>query len=225
MEKLVRIGKGPNGHIVCKIRFVDGNLSIIGVEGPRHNGTARGGCGQIVTHDWDIADYAPGWSPDQVVKFREVWRAWHLNNLRPGCAHQTGPEWTPREVEVITYRLSAYGCALRLAAIKEAKRAAIAGEVAHLSDTGRAMLTGACEERYSAPDADDSLSGLFEVKERKLVSTEFLPESQHPSGFLSKACPVCGYKYGSKWLREEVPAEVVDFLQSLPDSDVIPAWM
>ena len=26
-----------------------------------------------------------------------------------------------------------------------------------------------------------------------------------------------GYKYGTKWLREDVPAEVIEFLQSLPD--------
>ena len=34
----------------------------------------------------------------------------------------------------------------------------------------------------------------------------------HPS----EPCPECGYKYGSAWLREEVPADVLAWLQSLP---------
>lgn len=34
-----------------------------------------------------------------------------------------------------------------------------------------------------------------------------------------------GYKYGSAWLRKEVPADVLAFLQSLPETDVKPAWV
>jgi len=34
-----------------------------------------------------------------------------------------------------------------------------------------------------------------------------------------------GYKYGSRWNREEVPAGVLSFLQSLPTADKTPAWV
>jgi hypothetical protein len=34
-----------------------------------------------------------------------------------------------------------------------------------------------------------------------------------------------GYRYGHAWKREEVPAEVIAFLKSLPDSPVTPAWV
>jgi hypothetical protein len=37
-------------------------------------------------------------------------------------------------------------------------------------------------------------------------------------------CPICGYKYGSAWLKEEVPAEVIDWLFALPDSDERCVW-
>jgi hypothetical protein len=43
----------------------------------------------------------------------------------------------------------------------------------------------------------------------------------HPS----EPCPTCGYKYGSRWLTEEVPADVLAFLSSLPDTDLVPAWV
>lgn len=35
-------------------------------------------------------------------------------------------------------------------------------------------------------------------------------------GLLGAPCPTCGYKYGSKWLYEPLPEEVVAFLQNFP---------
>lgn len=37
--------------------------------------------------------------------------------------------------------------------------------------------------------------------------------------------PDDGYYYGSSWLTVEVPADVLDFLASLPDTDKTPAWV
>ena len=39
---------------------------------------------------------------------------------------------------------------------------------------------------------------------------------EHPEGLLSVPCPTCGYKYGSAWLHEEVPQDVLDWLYGLP---------
>lgn len=37
--------------------------------------------------------------------------------------------------------------------------------------------------------------------------------------------PETGYRYGHAWLKEEVPADVLEWLQSLPDTDREPAWI
>jgi hypothetical protein len=34
-----------------------------------------------------------------------------------------------------------------------------------------------------------------------------------------------GYRYGSAWLKEEVPEDVLVWLHALPDTDVVPAWV
>jgi len=47
----------------------------------------------------------------------------------------------------------------------------------------------------------------------------------HPLGFIGRPCPVCGYKYGTSWIKEEVPEEVVEWLYNLPDSKREPAWI
>lgn len=47
---------------------------------------------------------------------------------------------------------------------------------------------------------------------------------EHPDGLLTKPCPTCGYRYGSAWLHEDVPEDVIAYLESLPMHPVPPAW-
>ena len=56
----------------------------------------------------------------------------------------------------------------------------------------------------------------------------------YPKSYYDAACahlaahglnPHNGYSYGHAWKHEDVPAEVLEFLQSLPDTDVQPAWV
>lgn len=234
INKTVRIGTVPDYagramNVFCKIKYANGKLSVTGVEGPMPNGDARGSCGQTVMHLREAVDTitpAPGWDGDKLQTFFAVWDEWCLNDMSPNCEHQVGPDWTSRDVEVITCGLTSEGFALRKKALAESERAAIAGEVAQLNATGRALLTGAWfKNLHEAPDADSPLSGLFEVKKREIKKTGRLNESEHPAGFLSKACPVCGHKYGSAWKKREVPADVLEFLRSLPDTDITLAWV
>lgn len=59
--------------------------------------------------------------------------------------------------------------------------------------------------------------------ERGIMAMRIRPE-EHPAGLLCKPCAVCGYKYGSAWLSEDVPADVLEFLRALPGSKLVPAW-
>lgn len=34
-----------------------------------------------------------------------------------------------------------------------------------------------------------------------------------------------GHRYGSAWLREDVPLEVLEWLEALPETDIQPAWV
>lgn len=36
---------------------------------------------------------------------------------------------------------------------------------------------------------------------------------EHPDGLLTKPCPVCGYKYGSAWLTEDLPESVREWFE------------
>lgn len=173
INKVVRIGSVPrDGNIFCKIEFKGEKLSISGVIGPKANGDARGSCGQICMSfkesdkrgHLSVSDvtFAPGWDEGMLSEFLKVWDAWHLNDMRAGCQHQTGPEWnTSEEINLGTTTKTA----------------------------------------------------------------GWVYEKEHPHGLLCKPCPVCGYKYGSAWRMEPVPESVLEFLESLPNTDTTPAWV
>ena len=41
---------------------------------------------------------------------------------------------------------------------------------------------------------------------------------EHPQGLLMEPCPVCGYRYGSAWLHEELPKDVIAEIESWSES-------
>ncbi len=43
----------------------------------------------------------------------------------------------------------------------------------------------------------------------------WVTRNEHPEGLLSHPCPTCGYKYGSAWLKRELPSEIVALAESV----------
>lgn len=62
------------------------------------------------------------------------------------------------------------------------------------------------------------VSGGYTAARDALVVAGLEPDT----GYIVDGKP---YSYGSMWLREDLPDEVVDFLTSLPDADSNPAWI
>lgn len=155
INKTVRIGKGPEGNVFCKIKFDGKKLSISGIEGPMRNGDCRGSCGQILDHI-TISEFADGWSKELANQFVSYWSDWHLNDMQAG---------TPKQTAFI--------------------------------------------ENYKASHPDwryDYTEVCNILKEANIYDDD-------------------GYKYGTAWLSVEVPSEVIDFLDNLPETDIAPAWV
>jgi hypothetical protein len=73
-------------------------LSITGVEGPTAHGNATGDAGQITGFAEHIDRWSDGWDAARAEDFTALWRRWHLNDMRPGCAHQMATGWTERRI-------------------------------------------------------------------------------------------------------------------------------
>ena len=73
----------------------------------------------------------------------------------------------------------------------------------HLND-----LTAGCEHQralgWGKRRLDDSKETGWHVGPHANLASWAQP-SENPRGVLMKPCPICGYKYGSRWLTREVP--------------------
>lgn len=224
---------GGAAEVFAKITYREGKLSISGVVGPRKNGDCYGSCDQIeMSIEEELKRYphefCAGWDAALFNKFIGVWRAWHLNDMCAGCEHQRrAPGYGKEDLEVVSYGLTTEAYRLREDAIDRAAKAQAQGISASLNETERALvlLDDWSKKRFAPPDADSPLSGCYEVKKREVKKSGWVTKEEHPRGCLLSACGECGYKYGSAWLKEEVPADVLEFLSSLPGSGKVPAWV
>lgn len=230
------IYNGTKEKAFVKIEYSDdGKLSISGVIGPRSNGNCRGSAGQCCEA---VRAGIPvkGWTDEMLQKLCDIWERWHLNDMHPECEHQRAAGWPDMARENIT--LYHYHITNET---REKKKAAESAVIAALRKGE--TFTPTAEQAFFAAlpaflDVYEELGeekapyyearmplypgdgGATESKARGWVSID---ESEQ--GLLGKPCSVCGYKYGSKWLKAELPEEVLDFLKSLPYSPTKPAWV
>jgi hypothetical protein len=134
-------------------------LSITGVEGPKANGNARGGCGQIVMSGLHVDTYntQEGWTTAMLNRLAVVWDRWHLNDMRAG---------TPAQMQWLRER----------------------------------------EHEYPGYPIDH-----YTWAKEGLAAAGLQPDN--------------GYSYGSAWLHEEVPDDVLTWLRDLPETNAHPAWV
>lgn len=154
--------------------------------------------------------------------FSEIFRLWklyHLNDMHPECEHQAAQGWREiagKKVTLYHWRMTREAMNEQKAAEKAALVALKCGEIfkptikqkffANLSyslithtETPPKNLAKYYEPKKPLYNGD---TGHTEVK-----ALGWLRESEHPEGILSKACPVCGYKYGTSWVYFPIPEE------------------
>ncbi len=218
-------------HAYAKIEYDGKCLSISGVVGPTPNGNCSGSCGQCVD---EIRDGQPEglWTDEMLAKFCDVWKRWHLNDMRPYCEHQKALGWD----SLATKKVTLYNYNLR--AEWFSKQHSLENHIKNqIGLTGSASLTDEEKELWNLPlsirtwkPLDDSRYEPKKKYEWNNGPTEekklgWLRPDEHPEGILCRPCPVCGYKYGSAWKTEPVPEDVLQFLYSLPDTTRTPAWV
>lgn len=241
MKKIVNpcmcpTGRTQRSNAFVKIEYEDGRLSITGVIGPMSNGDCRGSAGQCVDEIRKGDPYTnEGWTAEMLKKLCDIWDHWHLNDMRPYCFHQGELGWAEKAgtyVKLYQYTLNSDA----LKRQKDAEKAAIDALKRGETFTPTTEQSEAARKEYFLTlhhEAGPEIMADYEPRkkyggkgsnvEMKLLG--HLRPDEHPEGILTKPCPVCGYKYGTAWLKEEVPQDVIDWLFSLPDSPRTPAWV
>lgn len=217
-ERKIIIGRGPTtkpceaGEISVTVEITDG------ANGPRLSMTGdvwRNDRRDIISGGQvgaGLAGYVGTWAipRKQFARMVAIWDRWHLNDMRAWCPHQRSID-TTKKVELVSYGLTTDAFHSRKEAIEDSARAFASGAALELSPTARALvlLEDWFKDRHTPPDADSPLAGCYEVKKREQKAIGWLRPDEHPRGMLGRACETCGYKYGTTWLYEELPADVI----------------
>jgi hypothetical protein len=229
MDKVIRPGTIDGHSVYIRIKTEQKEkgicLSISGVVGPRPGGNAWGSCGQIQNELRNINKLAPGWTREMVDKLFEVWERWHLNDMNAACPHQTGPEWdTSRPISFVGFQKTDKAKKLRDLALKSPLSPEDYKIIALVEEYHGESLNA---ESIPEEVTDLILTGYLEPWHwdhiEKTERAGWIDVSK--GGLLSKPCSICGYKYGTAWLFEEIPTEVLQWLGALPDTDEVPAWV
>lgn len=221
----------------AKVLYDGKRLSITGVVGPRNNGDCWGSAGQCVDSIKNGIVNAPDWDSEMLKKFCEIWEHHHLNDMRPYCPHQKELGWDKlahKDVEIYHYRLTTDGLNKRNKAESAAIKALHSGETFTPSEEQVFYSNLPYSLDVYKKELEDKYKGLYAPKkpiypgdtgyiEHKKLG--WLHPEEHPDGILTKPCPVCGYKYGTSWLTEEVPEDVLSWLSELPETKKTPAWV
>ena len=213
--------------IYVEVVYKDGKLSLHGVEGPLPNGNCVGSCGQIDMH-LDVKDIIPSarWTRPMITRLLEIWKEWHLNDMKAGCEHQRA-SWNISKVLTVTeYSWTTQYHAL----VKKASAGELSvrkyREFQKLAAKVTMVTIASNRAKYESELIKELLDeGWIKAgKTEEKIAGHVYPH-EHPEGILTKPCEVCGYKYGSAWLRVEVPESVLQELLDFPETDKQPAWI
>ena len=158
-----------------------------------------------------IEDLFPG--NKRVKRIVEIWKRWHLNDMRPGCEHQR--DWqTEESLEIPEYTCTDDFYDRR----KEAERGTLPVDAYEQYRLDEGIVNAICFTAGKGPsiNPEEGLKrGLVKISKYKTKLAGWTYETEHPKGLLCKPCPVCGYKYGSAWLFEAIPQEILTELETI----------
>lgn len=178
-----------------EITFKDGTFSAMG-------SISNECCGQCL--DEISQRIQPNTTFDTIYR---LWQLYHLNDMHPECVHQHKLGWVDdakTQVVVreyfITYETSKKCDEIKNKILDFAKQQKpyipTDEECTYLNL--KSYITTYDEElndpRYKLHKTENKTRGWLSIDET-------------PLGLLCKPCPVCNYKYGTSWIKFEIPAE------------------
>lgn len=219
MKKIVHVGRTDIGNFYAQIGLSSKSertvLSIVGVERPRRDGNAAS-CGQNLKCLKAIKKFADGWDKENALRFYSVWDRWHGNDFRPYCEHMIRDHgFDPLEMcTVYHFDLCSNVLIEQRKIEKNLMDSILRGEVVQATQDQLTVL----QKPYQYISETAHPKDGYKVSKVETKVAGQLKSQEHSKGLLLKTCPTCAYAYGSRWRVEEIPADVLDFLESLPAS-------
>lgn len=134
-----------------------------------------------------------------------MWKRWHLNDMHAGCIHQR-KLWKLDKQELITEYIPTMKLYSRQEKLEKLiKEKLIRGGIVYLGPLSRTLLSLRWHNDITILTIPEYFRKQYKVHKQEKQCLCHVRVEEHPEGLLCKPCPVCGYKYGTAWLKEELP--------------------
>ncbi len=80
-------------NVEVSISFKESRLSIVGTS-PIMSGQISDYLESLDPKDYQLCS---GWTEEMYRKLLDIWKRWHLNDMRAGCSHQRAMDWNRDE--------------------------------------------------------------------------------------------------------------------------------
>lgn len=150
--------------------------------------------------------------------FRKIYRLWklyHLNDMHPECEHQHNLGWTTdaRKKVIVREYFRTYDTIRTCDKItKKVMEFAKQGIPYTTTEYDRFYLT---LPQYPKTYNEELNDPHYNLHKTETTIRGHLSYSETPFGLLGKPCPVCGYKYGTSWIKFNIPDEDLQQIKEL----------
>ena len=163
-------------------------------------------------------------------RLAELWARWHLNDMRAGCEHQRADAayTAPATLTLTPLTWGPKYHALREQALNgtmapmDAERWPATVKAIHLLTLG--LDSPKHPKKWGHAGDAMLLEGLVKVEKTETKLATWVTRDEHPEGLMSVPCATCGYKYGSQWLHEDVPEDVLRELFEMGPDVTVELW-
>jgi len=151
-------------------------------------------------------------------KFQKIYRLWqlyHLNDMHPECEHQHNLGWQDIAKTPVT--------------VREYYRKY---DTIHICDDITTKIINYAKQQKSYIPTDEEVKYLnlerfpktydevlnspyYELNKTEIKTRGWLSYSDTPLGLLGKPCPVCEYKYGTSWIKFDIPENDLNEIKEL----------
>lgn len=145
--------------------------------------------------------------------FDEIYRLWklyHLNDMHAECEHQRELGWLEQAKKVVpiyTFTLTRDALKAQSNVQSVAMDALKKIGTVTLNSEEQQLLALSYRIRSETEMLPEAIAGYYKLETTEMKKLGWLRESEHSHGILGKACPVCGYGYGTSWNFVPIPED------------------
>lgn len=151
-------------------------------------------------------------------KFQKIYRLWklyHLNDMHPECEHQHNLGWQDiaKTPVVVREYFRTYETTKKCDDIKT--------KIIDFAKQQKSYIPTDEEVKYLNLDPylttyDEELNDpRYKLHKTDNNTRGWLSYSDTPLGLLGKPCPVCNYKYGTSWIKFDIPENDLNEIKEL----------